>query len=100
MQDNLREYARVLKKDGFLIASVADSSSYIFDSSIRQPDGSYRISQDYYGNRVGYRLHGFASAADLELYFSKYFSNFSFGHASNDYFGITEKLFWVVCQKS
>jgi ubiquinone/menaquinone biosynthesis C-methylase UbiE len=100
MKDNLREYARVLKPGGILIASVADSASYIFDAAEKLADGSYRISRDHYGNRVGYRLHGFSDKAELADYFSGSFKNFSFGHASNDYFGIGEQLFWVVCQKA
>lgn len=100
MKDNLREYARVLKPGGILIASVADSASYIFDAAEKLEDGSYRISRDHYGNRVGYRLHGFSDKGELANYFAGNFKNFSFGHASNDYFGIGEELFWVVCQKA
>ncbi|SEM37696.1 Methyltransferase domain-containing protein [Bosea lupini] len=99
MHDNLNEYARVLKKGGILIASVADSSSFIFDSAEQLEDGSFRISRDPYNNRVGYRLHGFSNRDDLERYFSVNFKNFSVGQSSSNYFGIHEKLFWVVCQK-
>lgn len=99
MRDNLAEYARVLKPGGWLVASVADSASYIFDGAEALADGSFRIGSDPYGNRVGYRLHGFGAAADLEQYFSPRFENFSIGRADNDYFGIAEKLFWIVCQK-
>lgn len=99
LRDNLREYARVLRPNGVLIASVADSASYIFDAAAKLPDGSYRISRDIYGNRAGYRLHGFDNSDELETYFSSHFKNYSFGHASNDYFGVDERLFWVVCQK-
>ncbi len=96
---NLAEYARVLKTDGFLIASVADTSSYIFKNAIQQPDGSFIIKDDPYGNRNEYRLYGFSNSFQLEDYFSELYKNFSIGHAHNDYFGINEKLFWVVCQK-
>jgi len=100
LRDNLKEYSRVLKKDGFLIASVANKLSYIFKNSKQLPDGSMLIMKDPYNNRDGYRLHAFSTSADIEKYFSSYFKNFSFGSADNDYYGISERLFWVVCQKS
>lgn len=99
MQDNLAEYARVLKPGGWLVASVADSASYIFNGAEALPDGSFRIANDHYGNRIGYRLHGFSSRDALERYFSTQFESFSIGRSDNDYFGIDEKLFWVVCRK-
>lgn len=97
--DNLKEYSRVLKKDGFLIASVANKASYIFDDAKELPDGSMLVMKDPYNNRNGYRLHGFAAAPDIEQYFSPLFKNFSLGSADNDYYGISERVFWVVCQK-
>lgn len=97
--DNLREYQRVLKTGGALIVSVADKKSFIFQNAEEMPDGTMRIKNDPYGNRDGYRLHGFSSETDVESYFSKYFKNFSFGRANNDYYGVNERLFWVVCEK-
>jgi SAM-dependent methyltransferase len=97
--DNLKEYSRVLKKDGYLIASVANKSSYIFDDAKEFPDGSMVVMNDPYNNRNGYRLQAFAASSDIEQYFSPLFKNFSFGSADNDYYGISERVFWVVCQK-
>lgn len=99
LYDNLNEYYRVLKKGGFLIASVANKSSYIFENAQAQSDGSFLVMNDPYDNRVGYRLHAFASEIDVEQYFSSLFQNFSFGSADNNYYGISEKVFWVICQK-
>lgn len=99
LHDNLREYSRVLKKDGYLIASVANKSSYIFDGAKELADGSMLVANDPYNNRNGYRLHAFSTTAAIEKYFSPTFKNFSFGSAENDYYGISEKVFWVVCQK-
>lgn len=99
LADNLAEYARVLKQGGYLVASVACAKSYIFKGAVKQPDGSFRINEDPYRNRNGYRLHAFATQLEIEEYFSKYFWNFSFGFADNDYYGISERVFWVVCQK-
>ena len=97
--DNLAEYARVLKPGGYLVASVADRNSYIFQNAEELADGSLRVQADPYGNRNGYRLHAFREQQALEAYMSPLFTRFSFGHANNDYYGITERVFWVVCQK-
>lgn len=98
--DNLAEYARVLKPGGWLVASVACNASYIFDSAVALEDGSYRIKADPYGNRDGYRLQAFADREAVRCYLSPWFSNFSFGFAENDYYGISERVFWVVCQRN
>ena len=98
--DNLREYARTMKSGAYLVASVACRSSYIFKDAVALPDGSFKIIRDPYGNRDGYRLHAFADKEEIQEYFSPWFSNFSFGFADNDYYGISERVFWVVCQKS
>lgn len=97
--DNLTEYSRVLKKGGFVVASVANRASYIFDGAMEFADGSLVVKNDPYNNRNGYRLHGFSTVAHIEKYFSPLFENFSFGSANNEYYGISEKVFWVVCQK-
>jgi ubiquinone/menaquinone biosynthesis C-methylase UbiE len=97
--DNLNEYERVLKKGGVLIASVADIESYIFNDAEAMNDGTMIIKNDPYKNRNGYRLQGFSSKKEIERYFSRHFTNFSFAHSDNNYYGIEEKLFWVVCEK-
>lgn len=99
IDDNLKEYWRVLKPGGWVIASVADMNSFIFNNSKKLPDGTSRIEHDPYKNRNGYRLQAFESENEILKCFSQYFREFSFGHARNDYFGIDERLFWVVCKK-
>lgn len=97
--DNMNEYARVMKPGGWLVASLASRDSYIFKDAIPLEDGSLRIQADPYGNRDGYRLHAFSSKEQIEVYLSPWFEHFSFGFADNDYYGVSERLFWVVCQK-
>lgn len=99
LRDNLTEYARALKKGGYLIASVANKASYIFNGAQALADGSMLVANDPYDNRTGYRLHAFSDTNRIEQYFDPLFGNFSFGSADNDYYGISEKVFWVVCQK-
>ena len=98
--DNLLEYARVMKKGAWLVASVASRNSYIFNNAVAQEDGSLRINADPYGNRNGYRLHAFSEKSEIESYFAPFFCNFSFGFADNDYFSVQERVFWIVCQKN
>lgn len=100
LSDNLAEYARVLKKGGHLAASVACKTSYIFRDAVELADGSFVICSDPYDNRNGYRLHAFSETGEIEEYFSPWFENFSFGFADNNYYGILERVFWVVCRKS
>lgn len=97
--DNVAEYARVLQPGGWLIASLANRASYIFSNSEDLGDGTLRITSDPYGNRNGYRLQAFSEFNQISEALDPWFENFSFGTAENDYYGVGEKLLWVVCQK-
>jgi len=99
IQDNLKEYHRVLSTDGYLIASVLHQDSYILQDAKPLADGSMIVTNDPYKNRNGYRLHGFADESSIINVFSEYFGSFSFGQAHNNYYGIDENVFWVVCRK-
>ena len=99
MKDNLAEYSRILKKGGYLIASVAHIEGSIFNGAERLEDGNMLIKNDPYNNRNGYKLKGFKDTAEIEEYFSPWFKNFSFGQAANNYYGFEENVFWVVCEK-
>lgn len=97
--DNLAEYARVLKAGGYLVASIASKDSYIFKNAEPIEDGSFLIRSDPCGNRNGCRLQAFGTIMEIEECLCSLFTSFSFGFADNDYFGIQERVFWVVCQK-
>jgi SAM-dependent methyltransferase len=97
--DNMREYARVLRRGGQLVASLASADSYIFRGATALPDGSLRILHDPYGNRNGYRLQAFGDRAGVERTLNPWFHGFSFGFAANDYYGVDERVYWVTCSK-
>jgi SAM-dependent methyltransferase len=98
--DNMAEYARVLKQGGWLVASVASADSYIFKDAALLPDGSRRIQWDPYGNRNGYRLQAFSDQREIARSLAPWYSDFSFGFADNDYYGVQERVFWVACRKN
>lgn len=97
--DNIKEYSRVMKPGSWLIASLANRNSYIFKDSLALNDGSLLIQSDPYDNRNGYRLQAFSTKEEIENYLSPWFGDFSFGSADNEYYGISERVFWVVCQR-
>ncbi len=98
-EDNLKEFARVLKPRAWFITSLPMRESYIFDGAEELSDGCLRIHKDPYNNRIGYKLKAFRSPEEISQELSPYFDNFSFASAQNNYYGIDERLYWVVCQK-
>lgn len=81
------------------MASLASRDSYIFKDAIQLEDGSMCIQADPYGNRNGYRLHAFTGTGQIEACLAPWFEQFSFGFSDNDYYGVSERVFWVACQK-
>ncbi len=96
---NLLEISRVLEKDGYFISSLPNDNSYILQDGEKFEDGSVLVKKDPYSNRNGYRLQSFKSIEEIQERLSKYFYNFSFGTGHNNWYGIDEQVFWVVCQK-
>ncbi len=97
--NNLCEYARVLKDDGLLVASVLHSESYVLRGGITCSDGTTIVRNDPYNNRNGYRLKGYATTKDIESDFEELFCDFSFGQGHNNWYGIDENVWWCVCRK-
>lgn len=44
-------------------------------------------------------MQEFSSKDLLEAYLTPWFKHFSFGFMDSDYYGVPERLFWVVFQK-
>lgn len=103
LEANLREIARVLRPGGWFVCCVAKLDSYIFDGSteVSATKGRvFRVAQDPYGVREGELLAAVGGADDLLPFLSSDFSGFSWGDAQNNYFGIDERVLWVVAQRN
>lgn len=103
-QDNMREYERVLSKGGYALFDVIHirhdikDEINIMNDSVHEGNGIYIIKNDPLGIRNGQRFKAFETESELIDCLSPYFYNFSIGTADNNFFGVTERLFWICCQ--
>ena len=71
-EDNLNEMARVLKKDGVLVASLPAPDNFILENCDQLEDGHVIIRNDIYGLRNGYVFKTFKElikSASLKYWF-------------------------------
>lgn len=103
--DNMREYARVLRPDGYAVFSVIHVRPDVIDdinimnAAEKQSDGTYIITNDPLKIRNGYRFQAFEQSEEIENMLSPLFKNFIIGTADNNFYGVTERVFWVIAQK-
>lgn len=98
--DNVREIARVLKPRGRFIFSAPAATSYIFKGAKDLGGGHMEIAHDPYGVRNGYVLKKFDDEPELRAAFTPLFESFAIGSCRNDFWGIQEHVWIVVCQKA
>jgi SAM-dependent methyltransferase len=98
--DNLREIARVLKPSGSFVFSAPIGTSYIMRGAKDLGDGHMEIANDPYGVRNGYVLRNFDSEAEVRAALSPAFADFEIGSCRNDFWGIEEHVWVVVCRKA
>lgn len=97
--DNLHEIARVLRPGGRFVFSVPIGSSYIFSGARDLGGGHMEIARDPYGIRNGYVLKKFDSGDEIVEALTPGFTDFSIGSCRNDFWGIEEHVWTVVCHR-
>jgi SAM-dependent methyltransferase len=98
--DNVTEIARALKSGGSFVFSAPIGSSYIMRDATDLGDGHMQITRDPYGVRNGSILKKFDRAVDIEAELSPTFQDFAIGSCRNDFWGIEEHVWIVVCCKA
>lgn len=98
--DNVAEIARVLKPGGRFVFSAPMASSYIMKGAEDLGGGHMRIAEDPYGLRNGSILKKFDTRADVEAALSPFFEDAAIGTCRNDFWGIEEHVWTVVCRRS
>ena len=98
-EDNVAEIARVMKPGARWVFSAPIGTSYIFRGAVDRGDGHMEVTSDPYGVRNGYVLRKFDSAAEVEGTLGRWFTDFHIGSCCNDFWGIEEHVWTVVCNR-
>lgn len=99
-EDNAREIARVIKPGGSFVFSAPRATSYILRDAIDLGDGHMEVTNDPYGVRAGTILKKFDGESDIVAALSSRFRDFAIGSCQNDFWGIEEHVWTVVCRKA
>jgi SAM-dependent methyltransferase len=97
--DNIREISRVLRPGGSFIFSAPIGTSYIMRGAQDAGDGHMIIANDPYGVRNGYMMKKFDSEDEVRTALESEFYNFAIGTCRNDFWGVEEHVWIVVCHK-
>lgn len=95
----VKEFARVLKKDGYLILSIPKKTCFIYQNSKEVKKGYRMIMNDPFKVRNGQIMRYFKNENEIKNSFSKYFKNFIFASIEDDCFGLNYHWHLLVCQK-
>lgn len=96
---NLAEIARVLESDGYFVASLPMTGSYILKDAKALPDGHCEITNDPYGLRNGTVFRVFDSEKEIKKTFASLFHDLCIGYCDDMFWGIHQKVWTVVCRK-
>lgn len=98
--DNLGEIHRVLGPSGTFVFSAPMPDTYILKGAEALGDGHYRIVEDPYGVRNGVVFRAFDDEEELAAALAGRFGDLRIGSWRNDFWGIEEKLWIVVCNRT
>ena len=97
--DNLREIHRVLTQGGTFVLSLPMADTFILKDAAPLGDGHVRIAQDPYGLRVGAIFRVFAGRDEIEQTFAPWFRDFQIGFTDDEYWGLRQRMWIVVCTR-
>ena len=96
---HVKEFARTLKSDGYLILSIPKKTCFIYHSSQMLKPGYQIIKNDPFNLRDGEVLRMFKDEAEIEKTFATEFKDFIFGSIEDNCFGFDYHWHIVVCKK-
>jgi SAM-dependent methyltransferase len=97
--DNVREIARVMRPGARFVFSAPIGSSYIMQGSRDVGDGHREIMHDPYGMRAGVVMKKFDDEAEISEAVGEWFTDLRIGSCRNDFWGINEHVWIVVCHR-
>lgn len=97
--DNLAEIARAIEEGGYFIASLPMNDTYILKGAKPLGDHHFEITQDPYGIRNGTTFRVFDDERDVRHTLGEYFDDIRVGYCDDNYWGINQKVWVVVCRK-
>lgn len=97
--ENLREIARVCRPRARIVCSLPMLDSYLFKEGKIRDENHIEVTCDPYNLRNGYILRGFETTQEIEDTFSEFFDSFEIGACRNDWWGVHEYCWLVVCHR-
>ncbi len=95
---HVKEYARVMKKDGILVFSIPCKDCFVYKDGIEK-NGFMEIRNDWFELRNGSVQKIFQNEEDIMETFGSHFKEFTFGRINDDCFGLDYKWYIGYCRK-
>ena len=97
--DNMREIGRVMRPGARFVFSAPIGSSYILHGARDLGGGHVEITNDPYGMRTGCIMKKFDNEDQIHAAVAPWFTDVRIGSCRNDFWGIDEHVWIVVCQR-